>query len=53
MLAQVQERKSNQNEKTKLSQIPKNATERQCFGQFMQFSKITAPGEHSETLSSL
>lgn len=39
-------------EKIKLSQILKNATERQCFGQFMKFSKITAPGEHSETMSS-
>jgi hypothetical protein len=52
MLAQVQEQKSNQNEKIKLSQILKNATERQCFGQFMKFSKITALGEHSETMSS-
>jgi hypothetical protein len=49
---QVQEEKSNQNEKIKLSQILKNATERQCFGQFMKFSKTTAPGEHSETMSS-
>jgi hypothetical protein len=29
----------------KLSQILKNATERQCFGQFMKISKITDAGE--------
>jgi hypothetical protein len=52
MLAQVQEQKSNQNKKIKLSQILKNATERQCFGHFMKFSEITAPGEHSQAMSS-
>ena len=52
MLAQVQEQKSSQNEKIKLSQILKNATERQCFGHFMKFSEITAPGEHSQAMSS-
>jgi hypothetical protein len=51
MLAQVQEQKSDQNKKIKLSQILKNATERQCFGHFMKFSKI-ASGEHSEAMSS-
>jgi hypothetical protein len=53
-LAQVQEqeRKSNQKKKIKLSQILKNATERQCFGQFMRISKITAQGEHNQTMSS-
>jgi hypothetical protein len=53
MLAQVQEQKSNHNKKIKLSQILKNATERQCFGQFMRFS-IVASGsdEHSEIMSS-
>jgi hypothetical protein len=51
MLAQVQEQKSDQNKKIKLSQILKNATERQCFGQFMKFSKI-ASGEHSKVMSS-
>jgi hypothetical protein len=50
MLAQVQEQKSDQNKKIKLSQILKNATERQCFGQFTKFSKI-ASGEHSKVMS--
>ena len=45
MLAQAQEQKSNQNKKIKLSQILKNATERQCFGHFMKFSEITAPSD--------
>jgi hypothetical protein len=52
MLAQVQEQKSNQNKKIKLSQILKNATERQCFGHFMKFSEITISGEHSQAMSS-
>jgi hypothetical protein len=52
MLAQIQEQDSNQNKKIKLSQILKNATERQCFGQFMKFSRITAPGKHSEIMTS-
>ena len=51
MLAQFQEQKSDQDKKIKLSQILKNATERQCFGQFMKFSKI-ASGEHSKVMSS-
>jgi hypothetical protein len=50
MLAQVQEQKSDQN-KIRLSQILKKATERQCFGQFMKFSKIASDG-HSEVISS-
>ena len=53
MLAQIQKPKSNQNKKIKLSQILKNANERQCFGQFMKFSKIVSgSGEHSEVMSS-
>jgi hypothetical protein len=51
MLTQVQEQKSGQNKKIKLSQILKNATERQCFGQFMKFSKIVSD-EYSEVMSS-
>jgi hypothetical protein len=51
MLAQVQAQKSGQNKKIKLSQILKNATERQCFGQFMKFSKIVSD-EYSEVMSS-
>ena len=53
MLAQVQKQKSNRNKKIKLSQILKNANERQCFGQFMKFSKIVSGSdEHSEAMSS-
>ena len=54
MLVQIQEQKSKlkQKQKIKLSQILKNATERQCFGHFMKFSEITAPGEHSQAMSS-
>jgi hypothetical protein len=52
MLAQVQEQKSNQNEKIKLPQILKNATERQCFGQFMRISELTAAGEHNQSMFS-
>ena len=53
MLVQIQKQKSNQNKKVKLSQILKNANERQCFGQFMKFSKIiSCSGEHSEVMSS-
>ena len=37
MLVQIQEQK----QKVKLSQILKNATEEQCFGQFMKISEIT------------
>ena len=51
MLAQVQEQKSNQNEKIRLSQILKNATERQCFGHFMKFSEIAATGERRDIIS--
>lgn len=52
MMIQVQEQKSNQNKKIKLSQILKNATEKQCFGQFMKFSKNTAQGKHNQSMSS-
>jgi hypothetical protein len=51
MLAQIQEQRSDQNKKIKLSQILKNATERQCFGQFMKFSKFVSD-ERSEIVSS-
>ena len=37
MLVQIEEKK----QKVKLSQILKNATEEQCFGQFMKISEIT------------
>jgi hypothetical protein len=51
MLVQVQEQKVK--EKVKLSQILKNATEEQCFGQFMKISKITDLDEkHHQTTSS-
>ena len=52
MLAQVQEQRSNHNKKIKLSQILKNANERQCFGQFMKFSIVSGSGEPSEVMSS-
>ena len=39
MQVQVQEQKLKR--KVKLSQILKNATEEQCFGQFMKISEIT------------
>ena len=38
MLVQIQEPKEKQ--KVKVSQILKNATEEQCFGQFMKISEI-------------
>ena len=43
MLVQIQEQKSKlkQKQKIKLSQILKNATERQCYGHFMKISEIT------------
>ena len=52
MLAQVQEQKSNQDKKIKLSLILKNATERQCFGHFMKFTKVLTPGDNNEDMSS-
>jgi hypothetical protein len=53
MLVQIQEQKSKlkQKQKIKLSQILKNATERQCFGHFMKISEITDPGECHENTS--
>jgi hypothetical protein len=50
MLIEVQ-KKRNQKEKIKLSQILKNATEGQCFGQFMKISQITDFGEQSQVIS--
>jgi hypothetical protein len=51
MLIEVQEQKRNQKEKITLSQILKNATEGQCFGQFMKISQITDLGEHGQVIS--
>jgi hypothetical protein len=49
MLVEIQEQK----QKVKLSQILKNATEEQCFGQFMKISEITDLDEdHHQTTSS-
>ena len=48
MLVQIQEQK----QKVKLSQILKNATEEQCFGQFMKISEITDLDEDHQTTSS-
>jgi hypothetical protein len=50
MLAQVHKQKGNQNENIKLSQILKNATERQCFGQFMRFSQTTNLSEYGQVI---
>jgi hypothetical protein len=47
MLVQIQEQK----QKVKLSQILKNATEEQCFGQFMKISEITDLDEDHQTTS--
>jgi len=47
MLVQIQEPK----EKVKVSQILKNATEEQCFGQFMKISEITDLDEDHQTKS--
>src|SRR5215208_209015 len=52
MLAQVQEQKGKSEGENKISQILKNATERQCFGQFMRISKITATDDYNQTISS-
>jgi hypothetical protein len=51
MLVQVQEQKHTQT--VKLSEILKNATEEQCFGQFMKISESTDRDEdhHQATLS--
>jgi hypothetical protein len=51
MLTQIQEQKRKQKQQTKLSQILKNATERQCFGHFMKISEITDLGEYSQVIS--
>jgi hypothetical protein len=48
MLVEIQEQK----QKVKLSQILKNATEEQCFGQFMKISEITDLDEDHQTTSS-
>jgi len=51
-LPRFKNKKASQKEKIKLSQILKNATERQCFGQFMRISKITATDDYNQTISS-
>ena len=51
MPVQIQEQKSKEKQKIKLSQILKNASERQCFGHFMKISEITDLGEHHEFIS--
>jgi hypothetical protein len=51
MTVQIEEPKLKQRQKTKLSQILKNATERQCFGHFMKFSEIADTGEHCDIIS--
>ncbi|HZA06699.1 MAG TPA: hypothetical protein VE619_03260 [Nitrososphaeraceae archaeon] len=51
MLVHLQEQKEKQ--KVKLSQILKNATEEQCFGQFMKISEITdLDQDHYQTTTS-
>ena len=49
MLVQIQEPKEKQ--KVKVSQLLKNATEEQCFGQFMKISEITDLDEDHQTKS--
>jgi hypothetical protein len=49
MLIQIQEQKEKQ--KVKVSEILKNATEEQCFGQFMKISEITDLDEDHQTQS--
>ena len=49
MQVQVQEQKLKR--KVKLSQILKNATEEQCFGQFMKISEISDLVEDHQTKS--
>jgi hypothetical protein len=48
MLVQIEEKK----QKVKLSQILKNATEEQCFGQFMKISESIDLDEDHQTTSS-
>ena len=50
MLAQLHKQIGNQNEKLKLSQILKNATEGQCFGRFMRFSQTTNLSEYGQVV---
>jgi hypothetical protein len=50
MLVQTQEQK--QEQKVKLSEILKNATEGQCFGYFMKVSEITDLGEYHHQITS-
>ena len=47
MLVQIQEQKQT----AKLSEILKNATEEQCFGQFMKISESTDRDEDNQTTS--
>ncbi len=49
MLVQIQEQKEKQ--KVKLSQILKDATKKQCFGQFMKISEISESDEDSQATS--
>ncbi len=49
MLVQIQEQKEKQ--KVKLSQILKDATKKQCFGQFMKISEIAESDEDSQATS--
>ena len=48
-MIQIQEQKEKQ--KVKVLQILKNATEEQCFGQFMKISEITDLDEDHQTQS--
>jgi hypothetical protein len=48
MLAQLHRPIGNQNEKLKLSQNLKNATDGQCFGRFMRFSQTTNLDEYGQ-----
>jgi hypothetical protein len=50
MLVQTQEQK--QEQKVKLSEILKNATEGQCFGYFMKISEITDLDEYHHQIKS-
>jgi hypothetical protein len=50
MLVQTQEQK--QEQKVKLSEILKNATEGQCFGYFMKISEITDLNEDHHQITS-
>jgi hypothetical protein len=50
LVVQIQEKK--QEQKVKLSQILKDATEEQCFGYFMKISEITDLGENHQIATS-